>query len=65
MDIIKHWLTERDNATFCVVRALLTSGGIVMIWKFCTVTGVDFQSFGLGLAGIGAAIAAKNMSERQ
>ena len=62
IEILKHWFTEKDNTTFCVVRMLLTSGGTVMIYKFTTMGG-DFQAFGLGLAGIGAAIAAKNATE--
>ena len=57
--------TERDNTSLCVVRILLVSGGIAMIYKFCVATGnPDFQSFGLGIAGIGAAIALKNTSEK-
>lgn len=66
MNFFKQWFTEKDNSTFCVVRALLTSGGVAMVYKFVVLTGtVDFQAFGLGLAGIGAAIAAKNASEKQ
>lgn len=64
MLVIKEWLTERDNITWCIVRMLLASGGIAMIGKFVTTASPDFQSFGLGLAGIGAAIALKNTSEK-
>ncbi len=64
MKIIKDWLTERDGVTWCVVRILLTSGGVAMIYKFLGTASPDFQAFGLGLAGIGAAIAAKNASEK-
>ena len=64
MKILRDWFTERDNATWCIVRMLLTSGGIAMIYKFILAGSPDFQAFGLGLAGIGAAIAAKNASEK-
>ena len=64
MGVIRQWFSERDNTTWCVVRILLSSGGIAMIYKFTVVAAPDFQSFGLGLAGIGAAIAAKNASEK-
>ena len=63
MGFVKQWFTERDNQTACIVRAMLTVGGVAMIYKFAA-SGGDFQSFGLGLAGIGAAIAAKNASEQ-
>ena len=64
MRFINQWLTERDNLTMCVVRSLLASGGVAMIYKFCTTASPDFQAFGIGLAGIGAAIALKNASEK-
>lgn len=62
--MIKEWLTERDNVTWCIVRILLASGGVAMVAKFVATASPDFQSFGLGLAGIGAAIALKNTSEK-
>ena len=64
MNIIKQWLTERDNATFCLVRALLSSGGITMIYTFITAHGTDYMGLGGGLAAIGSAVAVKNLTEK-
>jgi len=63
----KNWFTERDNASWCVVRALLSAGGVAMLFQFCTHSPTEetYKSFAFGLAAIGAAIAAKNQSEKQ
>jgi len=62
--LIKHWFTERDNATFCVVRSLLASGGVAMIYNFIASGSHDFMGLGGGLSAIGASIAMKNLTEK-
>lgn len=64
MNIIKQWLTERDNATYCAARALMVVAGIEMMVKFWTAPQYDWQSFGTAIAALGVAIAAKNYSEK-
>ena len=60
----QNWFTERDNSSYCIVRALMSAGAISMIYKFVVMATPSFQDFGVGLAAIGAAIAAKNWSEK-
>jgi len=64
MGIIKNWFSERDNVTFCIVRAMLATGGGAMIYNFISTQSHDYQSFGTGLCAVGLAVAAKNASEK-
>jgi hypothetical protein len=64
MEFIKHWLTERDNSTYCIARFVLASGAGAMIYNFLMHQSPDFQGFGTGLCAVGLAIAAKNISEK-
>ncbi len=64
MDVLKNWLTERDNATYCLVRVFGATAGAALIYKFLSVSNPDLQAFGIAAGAIGLAIAAKNQSER-
>ena len=61
--MIKQWFSERDNATMCIVRAMLSAGGVAMIYTF-VMHGGDYMNFGTGLASLGGAIALKNLTEK-
>ena len=61
--IFKDWFTEKGNETFCIVTALLTSGGVAMIHNFIILKSADWQGLGVGLAAIAAGIAAKRFTE--
>lgn len=63
LTVLKNWLTETDNATFCIVRALGTCAGVIMLYKFVDSATADYQSFAVGIAAIMAAIALKNSTE--
>ena len=56
MKILKDWLTEPDNNTYCLVKAIAASGTLVFFW--CSVIHVianhvfSFTDFGIGLGSI-------------
>ena len=60
----KNIFTEADNATFCLVRAMVGTGGVAMIGKFIAAGTADFQAIGVGLAALCAAVAAKNATDK-
>jgi hypothetical protein len=60
---INNIFTARDNVTFSMTKLLGMSGGFSMVWKFIQAPSPDYQAFGLGLAGIMAALAAKYYTE--
>lgn len=62
--IIRQLLTERDNVTYCVARAMMVAAGIEMMIRFWLAPHYDWQSFGTAIAALGVAIAAKNYSEK-
>lgn len=64
MNVIKNWLTERDNATYCLVRAFAATAGAALIYKFLSLSNPDLQAFGIAVGAIGLAIAVKNQSEK-
>lgn len=69
--MIKHWLTERDNETFCPVRICAILG----LLEFLALAGYvaiasktfDVEHFGIGLSAVlvavGAAVTAKATTE--
>lgn len=71
MNAIKHWFTERDNATFDPIRALAILG----VLEYLVMAGYvaystktfDLQNFGVGLSAVlvaaGAAVTAKATTE--
>ena len=63
MKTFREWFSEADNQTMCLVRALVAAGAVDMIYKFYTVASPSFQDFGIGLAAILAAVAAKQFTE--
>jgi hypothetical protein len=65
IEVIKNWLTEADNATYCIVRAISATAAGEMLYTFIMSSAHDYMNFGTGIAAIGAAIAAKNLSERK
>lgn len=65
IEIIKHWFTEADNVTFCIVRAIGGTASVTMIGKFIAAGAADFQGFAVGIASICAAVALKNSTEQK
>lgn len=70
--VIKDWLTEVDNSTFDVTKALavvsvLTGLGLAITAVVLKNQTFDFQSFGVGVAalftGIGVALGMKKDSD--
>jgi hypothetical protein len=64
LKFLQDWFTERDGTSACIARAIGTGAGVEAIYKFHTSTTPDYSSFGTCIAGIIAAIALKNWSEK-
>ena len=64
MNFIKNLFTERDGVSWCIGRVMGAAAIIEMMVKFSDVNHVDYQGFAIGVAALIAAIAAKNLSER-
>lgn len=61
---LKDLVTEKDGVSFCIVSIVMGAGGVAMIGEFLYKGSVDFQGLGLGLAALGAAKAAKTLTEK-
>ena len=64
-DFIKNIFTSNDNATFSASKLIGVLGGLTMIGEFLRTQSVDWQGLGIGLATIIAALAAKNLADKQ
>lgn len=64
MKYIQHILTGRDNATFSLTKLLAVMAALAMICNFIRAVSVDFQGFGIGIAAMIAALAAKYATEK-
>ncbi len=62
--VIKHWMTARDNLTWSFTKLLGMGAGITMIVKFWKTPTPDYQSFGIAITGIIAALAYKYSVEK-
>ena len=59
MEIIKNWFTARNGIDYSLTKILGTIAFLAMIVNFVWLRSVDFQGFGLGIAGMMTALAAK------
>ncbi len=58
--IIKNWLTERDNKSWCLARILGGSALGATIYKFCTFIGEpNYVGFGTAVTSIISSLAFK------
>jgi len=69
MRLLKDLMTERDGASFCIVRLIGAGGGLASISAFLRHTdaatfAANVQGFGIALGSIMAAVAFKNLSEK-
>lgn len=62
---LKQIFTQRDNLTYSMSKLAAVSGIISLIFNFLYHSGTDYQSFGLGLSAIIAALAAKYHVEKE
>ena len=65
MKFLKNIMTARDNETFSLTKLMGSMAGVTMIAKFWQTPTPDYQGFGLAIAGIIAALAAKYHVEKQ
>jgi len=63
MRYIHNILTGRDNSTFSLTKLIATLAALAMIYNFIRAVSVDFQGFGIGIAAMIAALAAKYATE--
>lgn len=59
LEYMKHIFTGRNNVDFSMVKLIGGGGGCAMVFNFVKVGSVDFQSFGIGISTLIAALAAK------
>lgn len=64
-NFLKNIFTSADNATYSASKLIGIAGGLALIGEFLRVQSVDWQGFGIGLATIIAALAAKNLADKQ
>lgn len=57
--MLKHWFTSRDNATWSMTKLIAAGAAITAIVQFFRLKSVDFQGFGIGMSTLIAALAAK------
>jgi len=62
---VKQAFTENDGVSWCLVRLIGGIAVVPMIYKFVMATVPDYSGFGLGIAAICGAIAAKNFTEQR
>lgn len=59
MKIIKHWFTARNGIDWSLTKIVGTLAALAMIYNFVWHASEDFNGFGLGIAGMMAALAIK------
>ena len=64
LQVIKDCFTERDGVSWCWARIASAPALGAMIYKFTMASPPDYANFAGGFAAVMAAIAFKNMSER-
>jgi len=64
MKYLLHIFTARDNTTFSLTKLLAMLAGLAMVCNFIRAVSVDFQGFGIGIAAMIAALAAKYATEK-
>jgi len=61
---LNNLFTERDNASFCIVRAIVFAASLEMLWRYATSAIPDHMAFSGGLTGLLLSIVAKNWTEK-
>ena len=59
LNFLKNLFTARDNESFSLTKLFGLAGVTAMVFNFISTASVDFNGFGLGVAGLMAAMAAK------
>lgn len=62
---LKHIFTARDNESFSLTKLFGIAGVIAMVHNFIITSSTDFNGFGLGIAGMITAMAAKYWAEKE
>ncbi len=65
---MRYWhniFTGRDNSTFSLTKLIATLAALAMVCNFIRAVSVDFQGFGIGIAAMIAALAAKYATEKE
>jgi len=63
--LITDWFTENDGSSWCIGRAMGAVAFLALLEQFIRLGDKDWQSFGISVSTIIAAVAAKNWSERK
>lgn len=59
LTFLKNIFTARDNESFSLTKLFGIAGVVAMVHNFIATSSQDFNGFGLGIAGMIAAMAAK------
>lgn len=62
-NFFKNVLTARDNISFSLTKLVGISAAVAMVVNFIRLGSVDFDGFGVGMAALMAALAAKYFVE--
>ena len=64
MKLLKDIFTSRDNSTFSMSKLIAIGAACGMIFEFLKTGSVDFQGFGIGVASVIGALAAKSFTDK-
>lgn len=63
LTFLKNIFTARDNESFSLTKLFGIAGIVAMVHNFIATASTDFNGFGLGVAGLMAAMVAKYFVE--